>query len=150
MLKLHYAPRTISVAVAIALEETGTAYEPVRVDFATSQQTQHAYLQINPKARVPALEIPNGILTETPAIIEYVAPDLVPDDPFAAAKMRELISYLNGTMHPHHAHGLRGSRWAAEQSSFDDMKRQLPLRMADCCAYLEQFLPTLPLSLIHI
>ncbi|MEQ3631334.1 MAG: glutathione S-transferase, partial [Sulfitobacter sp.] len=34
MLKLHYAPGTISVAVAIALEEAGLAYEPVKVDFA--------------------------------------------------------------------------------------------------------------------
>jgi glutathione S-transferase len=69
---------------------------------------------------------------------------LVPDDPFAAAKMRELISFLNATMHPHHAHALRGERWADEESSFADMKRKTPERMADCAAHLEEYLPSLP------
>ena len=144
MLKLHYAPRTISIAVAIALEETGTPYEAVLVDFASAQQTKPEYLEVNPKGRVPAVETDKGILTETPAIIEYVAPSLVPEDAFAAAKMRELISYLNGTMHPHHAHGLRGDRWADEESSFADMRRKLPVRMAECAAHLEESLPQLP------
>lgn len=144
MLKLHYAPRTISVAVAIALEQTGTPYEAIRVDFASSQQTKPQYLEINPKGRVPAVETDKGILTETPAIIEYIAPSLVPSDAFAAAKMRELISYLNGTVHPHHAHGVRGERWADEESSLADMRRKMPLRMAECAAHLEETLPHLP------
>jgi len=144
MLKLHFAPRTISVAVAIIMEELEIPYEAVRVDFAAAEQTKNDYRQINPKGRVPALETPEGILTETPAIIEYIAPGLVPEDAFAAAKMRELNAYLNGTMHPHHAHGLRGERWADEESSLADMKRKLPERMADCAAHLEEFLPSLP------
>ena len=144
MLTLHYAPRTISVAVAILLEETGTECTLHRVDFANAEQTSDAYREINPKSRVPALETPDGIVTETPAIVEYLFPAHVPDDPFAAAKMRELISFLNATMHPHHAHGLRGERWADQQSSFDDMKQKMPKRMAECCAYLEDYLPSLP------
>ncbi len=144
MLRLHYARGTISVAVAIALEEAGMEYEAVRIDFATSDQTKDDYRRLNPKGRVPALETPNGVLTETGALLEYVAPALVPSDPFSAAKMRELMCYLNGTMHPHHAHGARGERWADEQSSFADMKRKVPERMADCSAYLEEYLPGLP------
>jgi len=144
MLKLHYAPRTISVVAAIILEETGTECALDRVDFASGQQREESYIAINPKSRVPALETPDGVLTETPAIAEYLAPHLVPDDAFGAAKMRELISYLNSTMHPHHAHGMRGERWADQQSSFDDMKRKLPQRMRECCAYLEEYLPSLP------
>ena len=144
MLKLHYAPRTISVAVAIALEEAGIPYDAIRVDFASSEQTKQDYRQINPKGRVPALETPQGILTETPSILEYAVPQLVPEDPFAAAKMRELMSYLNATMHPHHAHGIRGERWADEPNSFADMKRKVPERMTDCAAHLEEILPSLP------
>lgn len=146
MLKLHYAPRTVSIVVAIILEHTATPYEAIRIDFSSSEQTKDAYRRVNPKGRVPALETEHGILTETPAIIEFVAPQLVPDDAFAAAKMRELISYLNATMHPHHAHGARGSRWADQQSSLDDMKRKMPQRMAECAAYLEEYLPGLPFA----
>ena len=63
MLKLHYAPRTISIAVAMILEQAGTPYEGIRVDFASGEQTKEAYRQINPKSRVPALETPQGILS---------------------------------------------------------------------------------------
>ncbi len=144
MLKLHYAPRTISVAVVLALEECGVPYEPIKVDFASAAQTKPDYHRINPKGRVPALETPDGILTETGALLEYVAPALVPDDPFKAAKMRELMCYLNGTMHPHHAHRLRGERWADKESSFEDMRQKTPMRVAECCAYLEEQLPQMP------
>ena len=144
MMKLHYAPRTISVAVAIVLEAQNVEYTAVPVDFGRAEQTKHAYRENNPKGRVPALETEHGILTETPALPEYVAPDLVPEAPFAAAKMPELMSYLNGTMHPHHAHGLRGERWADEESSFEDMKRKVPQRMRDCATHVEEMLPTLP------
>ncbi|MEJ6404517.1 glutathione S-transferase family protein [Yoonia sp. 2307UL14-13] len=147
MLKLHYAPRTISVAVALALEEVGAPHELVLVDFASAAQTKPDYHKINPKGRVPALETPDGILTETGALLEYVAPALVPDNPFQAAKMRELMCYLNGTMHPHHAHRLRGERWADKESSFEDMRQKTPMRVAECCAYLAEQLPHMPFPL---
>lgn len=146
MLKLHYAPRTISVAVAICLEEAGVPYEAIRVNFASGEQTTPDYRKLNPKGRVPTLQTPEGNLTETAAILEYATPQLVPDDPFAAAKMRELMSYLNGTMHPHHAHAIRGERWADEESSFADMKRKMPERMAECTAHLEDVLSSLPFN----
>ena len=109
MLKLHYAPNTISVASAIILEHTGQEHELIRVDFKSNQQCSYDYLQLNPKGRVPTLETPDGVLTETPAILEYIAPDLVPEDPFQAA-----------------------------------MRRMVPIRMAECAAYLESLLPKLP------
>ena len=141
MLKLHFAPRTISVAVAIVLEETNTDYIAVPVNFAAAEQAGAAYRAINPKGRVPALETARGILTETGAILEFVAPQLVPADPLAAAQMRELMYYLASTMHVNHAHKLRGARWVDEESSFADMTRKVPQTMAASCYYLEEFLP---------
>ena len=60
MLILHYAPNTISVAVAIGLEETRVDYDPVKVDFANAAQTKAEYLAINPKGRVPTLVTERG------------------------------------------------------------------------------------------
>ena len=116
-MQLYYAPNTISVAVAITLEEAGLEYQPVRVDFASAEQTRPGYRQINPKGRVPALVVDGGILTETGALLEYIAsraPEagLVPDDPLLAARMREVMYYLASTMHVNHAHRMRGARWA--------------------------------------
>ena len=140
MLKLYYAPNSISIAVAIALEEAGLPYTPLKVDFATAAQTQPEYMAINPKGRVPALVNPQGkVLTETGALLEYIAalaPDahLLPQDAETAAHMHSVMYYLASTMHVAHAHKMRGHRWADQQSSFDDMKAKVPQTMADCAA----------------
>ncbi|MFV1462928.1 MULTISPECIES: glutathione S-transferase family protein [unclassified Phaeobacter] len=143
-MQLYYAPRTISVAVAIALEESGLDYEPIRIDFATKEQLGTAYAQINPKGRVPALVVDGGILTETGALLEYVAgmaPDaaLRPREAVLLARMREVMFYLASTMHVNHAHKLRGSRWASKTSSFKDMQAKVPQTMAASCDYISQF-----------
>jgi len=144
---LHYTPGTVSIAVAIALEEAGLAYTPRFVDFRDSAQTQAPYLAINPKGRVPALVTDQGVLTETGAILDYIgtlAPVMVPTDPFAAAQMRELMYYIASTMHVAHAHKMRGSRWADQETSLTDMRAKVPQTVSACCAYLESKYPFSP------
>lgn len=143
MLTLHYAPKTISIAVAITLEEVGLAYDAVAVDFASGAQAKEPYLSVNPKGRVPALVTGAGTLTETGAILEFIAEtsgQLIPDTPMATARMREAMFYLASTMHVNHAHKMRGHRWADQQSSFDDMTAKVAETMAASCAYLEDML----------
>ena len=143
MIKLYYATGTISIAVAIALEEAGLDYDAIKVDFSTGAQTSPDYLALNPKGRVPALVLGDGtVLTETGALLDYIAalaPDacLVPTDPADAAQMRSVMYYLASTMHVAHAHKMRGSRWADQQSSFDDMTAKVPQTMAACAAYVQ-------------
>ncbi len=140
-MQLYYAPRTISIAVAIALEEAELEYEAIKLDFAGGEQTKPAYKQINPKGRVPALAVDGGILTETGALLEYItakAPEagLVPTDPVMAARMREVMYYLASTMHVNHAHKLRGARWADKKSSWKDMKDRVAQNMTASCEYI--------------
>lgn len=142
MLTLYYAPGTVSAAVAVALNEAGASYDSVRIDFASSEQTTPAYYKVNPKGRVPALVTQHGILTETSAILEYIAalhPEahLVPDDPFQAAQMRSVMTYLASTWHINHAMGGRGARWAFKQSSFDDLKSKVTENITANCRYFE-------------
>ncbi|MEM9631270.1 MAG: glutathione S-transferase family protein [Pseudomonadota bacterium] len=141
-MELYFAPNTISIAVAIAMEELGLAYETRRIDFSTGEQTSADYAKINPKGRVPALVTKDGIITETGAILEYVnavspSGKLVPADAFQAAKMREVMFYLASTMHVNHAHKLRGARWANETTSWEDMRAKVPETMSASCAYVE-------------
>lgn len=143
MLKLHYAPGTIAAVVAIALNEAQADYTHKRVDFSTAEQRGETYLAINPKGRVPALETPDGILTETLAILDYVAAthpnaNLVPKRPYDAARMRSAMTYLASTMHVNHAHGARGSRWADDPRSWADMKQKVPETMAESAAFVEE------------
>jgi len=141
MLKLYYAPNTIAVAAALALEEGGVHYEPVKVDFSKSEQQSAAYLATNPKGRVPSLATPQGVITEVGAVLEYIGdtavPALKPKDAFQAAQMRELMFYLASTMHVNHAHKMRGHRWADQESSWADMTAKVPETMAASAAYVE-------------
>jgi len=144
MLKLYYSPGSCALASHIALQEAGAAYTAERVDFKTNQQNSAGYLAINPKGRVPALVTNRGILTETPAVLVFIAQSfpqaqLAPlEDPFAFAQMEAFNSYLCSTVHVAHAHRGRGYRWANEEASFADMKRKVPETMAACFALIER------------
>lgn len=132
MLKLYFAPGTCALASHIALEEAGAAYTTERIDFKVNQQNSPEYLEINPKGRVPSLVTDRGVITETPAMLAYIAQSfpqakLAPlDDAFAFGQMQAFNSYLCSTVHVAHAHKMRGTRWATEESTFADMKRFLP------------------------
>jgi len=143
MLKLFYAPGTCARASHIALREAGLDFELQLVDFSAAEQRTPAYRKLNPKGRVPALQTDRGVITETPAILTYIAqsrPDagLAPlADPFEFARMQSFASYLCATVHPAHAHSRRGERWADDPAAIAEMKRKAPQVMAECFALIE-------------
>ena len=143
MFKLYYAPGTCALASHIALEEAGASYAAERLDFKNSQQTTPQYLAINPKGRVPALVTDRGTLTESPAILAFIAQafpnaKLVPQDSFAFAQVQSINNYLCSTVHVAHAHKMRGARWATEETSFADFKRKVPETMTACFTLIER------------
>lgn len=143
MLTLHYANNTCARASHIALAESGLAYRVSRLNFAEGEQRQPAYLAINPKGRVPALVTERGTLTETPAILAFIAQSapaarLAPlDDPFAFAELQAFNSYLCSTVHVAHAHRFRGSRWADDAEAQQSMQRKVASNMRDCFELIE-------------
>ena len=144
MLKLYYAPGTCALASHITLAESGADYTTERIDFKTNQQNSLEYLAINPKGRVPTLVTDRGILTETQAMLAFIAQSfpkakLAPfDDAYGFAQAQSFNSYLCSTVHINHAHKMRGPRWATEESSFADMKRKIPQTMAACFGLIER------------
>jgi glutathione S-transferase len=144
MLKLFYAPGACSLASHIALEEAGAEYEAARVDFGANQQRSADYLAINPKGRVPALVTDRGILTETPAILLFIAQSfpaagLAPlDDPFALAELQAFNLYLCATLHVANAHRARGARWADDPAAIAEMQRKAPQAVGECFDLVER------------
>lgn len=144
MLKLYYAPGTCALASHISLEETGAAYETVRLNFANGEQRKPDYLAVNSKGRVPALVTDRGVLTETPAILAFIAQSfpaagLAPlDDAFAFAQAQAFNNYLCSTVHVAHAHRLRGSRWADDEAAIDAMKKKVPQTVGECFELIEK------------
>jgi glutathione S-transferase len=143
MIRLFYAPHTCSLASHIALEEAGADYTTVRISFAADEQRKPEYLAINPKGRVPALVTERGTLTETPAMLAFIAQSfpqkrLAPlDDPFMFAQAQAFNSYLCSTLHVAHSHRMRGYRWADDPSSIAAMQRKVPQSVAACYELIE-------------
>ena len=143
-LTLYWGAGTCALASHILLEQVGAPYEAVRDDLASGEQRSPAYLKVNPKGRVPALATPRGILTETPAILQFVcqsfpAAGLAPlDDAWELARFNAFNSYLCSTVHVAHAHRLRGSRWADDPAALEAMKRKVPQAVGEGFALIER------------
>lgn len=132
MFTLYYAAHTCALASHIALLDAGADFALKRVDFASVEQQSPAYLQVNPKGRVPALITPRGTLTETPAMLAFIAQSYPParlaplDDPYAFAQVQSFNSYLCSTLHVAHAHRMRGYRWTDDPAAIVTMQKKVP------------------------
>lgn len=106
MLKLYYSPGACAIASHIGLEEAGADYAIEKIDLRTGQQRTPEYLAVNPAGVTPALQTPEGVITQNAAILAYVAQthphaqlaDL--DDPFRFARMQAFNGWLASSLHP--------------------------------------------------
>jgi glutathione S-transferase len=79
MMKLFLAPGACSLAAHIVLEELGEPYQAVTLNLMNGDQRTSEYLAMNPKGRVPYLVTDQGGLSESVAILTFLAdkrPDL--------------------------------------------------------------------------
>jgi glutathione S-transferase len=106
VLILYFAPGASSMAVHIALNEIGVAFERRPISFAKREQHAPDYLALNPEGKVPTLVIDGRPLTEVAAILFYLAtryPEagLLPkDDIEAEARAISWMSFAASTLHP--------------------------------------------------
>ncbi|GAA5233972.1 glutathione transferase GstA [Verticiella sediminum] len=125
-MKLYFAPGTCALSPHIVLAELGLPYETARVDLKTHQTADgQDYYTINPKGYVPALEVDGEILTEGPAIVQYLADQkpeagLVPPvGTLGRARVHEWLTYIGTEIHknfkPFFANGSDEAKAAAKE-----------------------------------
>jgi glutathione S-transferase len=83
--------------VKLALLEKGL---PFSEEVVMTKSTDEAVLAASPLAKIPFIRTPQGGLCESQVIMEYIeavqpTPALLPSDPFAAAKVRELCTFID-------------------------------------------------------
>ena len=143
MISLYYSPNSCALASHILLEEVGANYSVIEINFNKNEQRKSNYLSVNAKGRVPALLTEEGVLTETPAILLYIAQKypqkkMAPlNNIYQLAKAQELNSYLCSTAHVAHAHLSRGSRWADDPAAIAAMTAKVPETVGACFSFLE-------------
>lgn len=89
----------------IALALKGIAFERVGVNLLTREHKDAAHLARNPQGMVPALDVGDAVLTQSPAILEwleetYPEPPLLPKDPIGRAKVRAMAAVVACDIHP--------------------------------------------------
>lgn len=89
----------------IALNLKGLDYDYIAVDLRTEEHCGGAFKALNPQALVPALADGDMVLTQSPAIIEWLEerhphPPLLPPDPEQRARVRALAAIVGCDIHP--------------------------------------------------
>lgn len=94
-----------SYRTRIALNLKGIAYEQRGIDLRQGLQKSEAFLALNPQGLVPALEANGQMLTQSPAILEWLeethpSPPLLPSDPGGRAQVRAMAALIGCDIHP--------------------------------------------------
>lgn len=94
-----------SYRTRIALNLKGLAYEQRGIDLRQGVQKSEAFLALNPQGLVPALEIDGQVLTQSPAILEWLeevhpSPPLLPSAPGDRAQVRAMAALIGCDIHP--------------------------------------------------
>ncbi|WP_439816691.1 glutathione S-transferase family protein [Zavarzinia sp. CC-PAN008] len=115
--RLYFAPNTISVVVAIALEVAGRDYELVRVPIGPDGADSP-----NPFRLVPVLETPAGSVREVVAILNYLADEvpaagLLPRAGLARAEANQWLTFCASSVHPVMKLIFRAYRYAGQDEA---------------------------------
>ncbi len=100
MIKLHgFSASNYYNVPKLALLEKGIPFEEVLSYTGVGPKYKPEYLEISPLGKVPALETPEGYISESRAILEYIEraypePSLLPATPFGVAKVQELSQFI--------------------------------------------------------
>ncbi|HEX8234291.1 MAG TPA: maleylacetoacetate isomerase [Caulobacteraceae bacterium] len=106
MLILHgYWRSGTSYRTRIALNLKGVAYEQRPVNLLTGEQKAAGYTGLNPQGLVPALRTDGEVLTQSPAILEWLEerfpePPLLPQEASARAAVRAMAALVGCDIHP--------------------------------------------------
>jgi glutathione S-transferase len=106
-MKLYYSPGACSLSPHIALAEAGLTVDYVKVNLREKKtEAGDDYLKVNPKGQVPVLGLDGGgVLTEGPAIVQYIA-DKAPNAKLAPAngsneryQLQEWLNLITSELH---------------------------------------------------
>lgn len=125
--KLYYAPGACSLASHIALEESGIPYETQRLNLAEGDQRKPEYLKLNPRGRVPTLQVDDKLLTENVGILTYLGggypkAGIWPKKTWDQAKLVSSMAWLSNTVHPTYGHLIRAQRYADDAAAQEAIK----------------------------
>lgn len=141
-LHLYHTPGSCSLATHIALNSASLEFDATNLNAARGFPAAH--LHLNPKGRVPILEIDGELITEVPAILATVsalAPEkqLLGEGVINQARAYEWMAWLSGTMHGQ-AFGcvFRPARFVKDEVMHDILRESGRNQVKECFEYVEK------------
>jgi glutathione S-transferase len=142
-IKLYYAPGSCAFASLVALEEAGLHYAPIKVDFGANEQRSDAFLQVNPRGRVPTLLADGVTIPENIAVLTFIA-NAAPEahllplrDPLRLAQAYEWMSWFASGIHVTIAQLWRSGRFTDEANGQRILQDAAPARLEAAFAEIE-------------
>jgi glutathione S-transferase len=122
MLTLYYCPGLCSLGSHITIEEAGEPYNEKIVNVMKGEHMAPEYLQVNPRHKVPALDIDGTILLENAAIMAYLAKKfpaakLKPEGELDEARWTSIMTWLADTLHPSFTRIFRSDKFAGDPAA---------------------------------
>lgn len=122
--QLYYAPDNASLAVRLVLEELGAGYQTVLVDRSSKAQKSDAYLAMNPQGLIPVLVTEQGPISETAAILLWLADKhgaMAPElDSSQRPAFLKWLFYLSNSLHADLLHVFYPERYVDAASTVQD------------------------------
>ncbi len=131
MYKLYYSPASCSMAVHVALIETGAEFELARISIPAGDNKKPEFLKLNPRGQVPVLvEDGTTVIREGGAILSYLLDKhknpLLPSSGPARAAALEALMWANASLHPAYGRAF----WAGK--AFSDPAVKAEVQKAAC------------------
>ncbi len=142
-MKLYFSPGACSLSPHIVLREAGLPFDLEQVDLkAKTTKSGADFRSINPKGLVPVIETDGGgVLTEGPAIVQYIA-DRAPQSGLAPAngtteryKLQEWLNFITAEIH-------KSFTPLFKPNTPDAYKQIAKDKLAEGFAYLDRHLAT--------
>ena len=143
---LYYSPGSCSLAPHIVLNEINEPFELRKFATADNANFSDEYIAINPKARIPALEIDGFIFTENAAILAFLGrhfsnSGLYPSDKSESeARCLELLAWSSNTVHVAFAQILRPERYVLNEQDYSAVKESGKINYLQCLTEIEAIL----------
>jgi len=132
MLKFFFNGSPNPGKVALLLEETGLAYEPIPVDTRRGEQFKPAFLAINPNAKVPAIVDDGVVVFDSNAILLYLAEKtgrfLPANTPTNRAELLSWLMFVATGIGPYSGQAVHFKHFAPEKSGYAHDRYQYEAR----------------------
>ncbi|WP_198120180.1 glutathione S-transferase family protein [Massilia rhizosphaerae] len=139
---LYYCPGHMSFAPHVVLYEIGKPFEAVHVAIKEGATQSAEFRRLNPKGKIPVLLADGHVITESAAIMYYLAlrhPDsgLLPDDPLGVARAVEWTNWLSAVLASSVSQTLHPGRFSPDVATHPAVKDKGIANLLDAFTHID-------------